>query len=331
MDLLICNSNMFVPIVMTTLLEHPNMQYVVCIDQDNIYTFFKEMNFSNAILIKYPAKYNIRHYYSFYKIKSDILSQLRKYKITAIYFYHTEFGEFANWLITKYSSYIKIYLSSPYSSLSFTKGLDWQSKKIYLIYRFFFNTRVDVLKTGDYYIPSISNHFYKKNKVIRITPIINYSIIADLIKEKYSVLKGKEDIVFMTGTVVPDGEVEENVYTEQVNAIVAAVGINRMLSKCHPRYDNLYGEEKKMRQLPKYLPLNILLCMYDIYIGYNSTALVEAAIAGKKAISLLELIPAKKLSKVSDLHAYLDLKLAGRGAISYPKTISELLEQLSVK
>lgn len=316
---------------MTTLLEHPDMQYLVCIDQDNIYTFFKEMNFSNAILIKYPAKYNLCNYYLLYKIKRHILSQLKKYEITAIYFYHTEFGEFANWLISKYSSSADIYLSSPYSSLSFGKGLDWRSKKMYLIHRFFFNTCVDVLKTGNYYIPSMSEHFYKKNKVIRITPMINNFIIASLITQKYSVLKGKEDIVFMTGTVVTDDEVEENVYIEHVNAIVAAVGLNRMLSKCHPRYDNLYGEEKIMRQLPKYLPLNVLLCMYDIYIGYNSTALVEAAIAGKKAISLLELIPAKKLSKASDLHAYLDLKLAGRGFIFYPKTIDELLEQLTVK
>lgn len=320
---------MFVPIVITTLLEHPNMQYVVCIDQDNIYTFFKEMNFSNAILIKYPVKYHIRHYYSFYKIKRNILSQLRKYEITAIYFYHTEFGEFANWLITKYSSCAKIYLSSPYSSLSFAKGLDWQSKKIYLIHRFFFNTRVDVLKTGDYYIPSISSHFYRKNKIIRMTPIINNSIIADLVKEKYSVLKGKEDIVFMTGTVVTDDEVEENVYIEQVNAIVAAVGLNRMLSKCHPRYDNLYGEEKKMRQLPKYLPLNVLLCMYDIYIGYNSTALVEAAVAGKRAISLLDLIPAKKTLKVKEYHLYLDLKLNGKGYIFYPTNINELINAIN--
>ena len=45
-----------------------------------------------------------------------MLNQLKPYTVESITFYHTEYGELANWLIGKYSSHVHIYFQPPYRS-----------------------------------------------------------------------------------------------------------------------------------------------------------------------------------------------------------------------
>ena len=44
MHLLICNSNMFIPIVLTTVLNNSDQRYLIYVDIPSIYMFFDKLN-----------------------------------------------------------------------------------------------------------------------------------------------------------------------------------------------------------------------------------------------------------------------------------------------
>ena len=68
---------------------------------------------------------------------------------------------------------------------------------------------------------------------------------------------------------------------------------------------------------------NVILDAFDIYIGYFSTLLVEAAQNGKKVISTLYLMKPQNEASQQRFYEYLENRLNGKGIIYFPKTIEE--------
>ena len=318
---------MFVPIVLTTLLEHPCKQYIVYTDHEGMHKLFNELNLSNCITLKYATQCWSRNPYKMYKIKRNAKNQLKDYKIDSITFYHTEHGELANYIISLYSSKIPIYFEPPYKRWIINKKKTIKSIYLKFKYKFFFNTDIVVQTIGEFYIPTMTDYFYKKNNVQKRTSKINNKLIANCMSSKYNIFHNKNNILLLNGAIKALG-VDTNKYRDIIDKIINYVGKDNIYTKCHPRYNDLYGMEKEITEIPSYIPANLLLEQFHIYIGYISTALVEAAIAGKKAISLLFIISQSQEEFVKSQCKILEEKLNGKGIIYYPQSIEDLIQYL---
>ena len=83
-----------------------------------------------------------------------------------------------------------------------------------------------------------------------------------------------------------------------------------------------------MVKVPSYIPGNLIVNYFDVCIGNHSTMLVEAAIAGKLAISLLDYYNQDSKQKLG-LKAFFEDRLQGRARIYYPTSITEVLSLIS--
>lgn len=76
------------------------------------------------------------------------------------------------------------------------------------------------------------------------------------------------------------------------------IGNDKILVKPYPRFPSRYGLENKLKLIPPFIPANVLLSQFDVFIGYSTTLLSEAENEGLIGISLLNyLIPESEMRK----------------------------------
>lgn len=322
-QMLVCNSNMFVPTVLTEVLRHPQDSYLVISDIKNIVLFMNFLNLCNVDCIDYES---LERGLNFIRGKRNLLNQIDLYDIGQVVFFHAEFGDMANWLIKRLSKstpikYCRIYDKMPLPPYKpFLRAM-----KIKIKQKVFWGMDVDILDRGRP-IPSLPDSFFSKICAEIIKMPIDRDIISDYVSKKLSCLKIHSKFVLLTGTVVTVGLCPPKEYEQLINQVLDLLGIENTVSKCHPRFNDLYGQERLLRQIPSYIPGNVMIESYDCYVGFESTLLVEAAVAGKKSVSLINLLPISVETKKHWI-IFLDSRLNGKGIIFYPKDIVEL-EQL---
>lgn len=322
---LVCNSNMFVPYVLTKILENQRTHFLVLSDTENIAKLFHQLSLPNISFYKYEVK----GHSDIIACKKRIMALFKEYEFIKLIFFHAEFGELINWFIKKASKktpiyYCKIFEPLPYPKARFFKALRPKMKQ-YL----YWGVNMDILDTGTNLKPSLPTSFFKSINVQNINIEINHSLINKELNTFLKSLHIKANNILLTGTVVKCGYVNSEEYTKGIDEIIDQLGIDNIVSKCHPRFSNLYGKESQLTQMPHYLPGNLIINQFNIFIGYESTLLVEAAIAGKLVISLLYyFIPTNK-STQENWHSLLNNRLNGRGIIYYPQNIYEFKEIIS--
>lgn len=288
MHILICNSNMFIPIVLTTILNNSEQRYLIYVDIPDIYTFLGKLNLpNNCMLLKYPHNINWKNAN---KAKQFIWNQLVHIDIKSITFYHTEYGELATWLISKYSRNTTIYFQSPFPSFCFKKKISLKALKLFLVYKIVYNTDIVPMNYGNDILPSISPRFFKKNNVINKNAVIDDELVYNYVSEKLNLNNNNRSILLVTGSNIAAGFCDETDYGKIINSILSALGKDKFMIKCHPRFDDLLSIEKMLPAIPKYVPGNLILPLFDCYIGLCSTLLSEAANVGKCSISILNLL-----------------------------------------
>ena len=324
-SLLICNSNMFVPTVLTEVLAHIESQYIVISDTKNICKLFEFLNIPNVIF----HEYGVKGRFDFYRAKKELYDFVTLYDIGKVVFFHTEFGGMANWLICKLSKRIQIYFCKIYDPLPLSRA-PWSLRvlKIHIKEYLYWGQRVEVLQKG-YPFPSLPRSFYEGIHSKTITMPVDQKLISQTVADKLNTEDVNAHILLLTGTVVDMGYVEEPVYKEIVDRLISELGAQNIASKCHPRFSNLYGLEATLKQVPSFIPGNLMLDAYDCVIGYESTLLVEAAKAGKTAISLLEMIPPIRHSTIGQIKTLFSSRLEGMGEILFPKNMEELKGNVS--
>ena len=246
--LLICNSNMFIPYVLTELLEHKDKEYIIISDIGNIIDFINELNIGNIITFKYE----IGRVFTFFIEKHRIKAFLSNYIIEKVVFYHAEFGGFANWLLLKFAKsnvrieYCKIFESIPMPEVKWYNG--WRLKIREFIYYNYFPI---ILDDGIRYFPSLPCSFFRKIKAINIKTNINYHLINDLLKCYIQKLNIDCKILLLSGFVVYDNIVTKNEYINKINNIIDVIGKENLCLKLHPRYNDLHGVEQELKQIPQ--------------------------------------------------------------------------------
>lgn len=323
--ILICNSNMFVPYVLSEVLENTDREYLILTDTANIAKFYREINLPNAVLFSYSdcSLSNFR------KERSRLKSFIDQQEVVSVTFFHAEFGNLANWLLIYLSkkgirvNYCKIYDSIPMPHVGW---FDYKAFKTRVREWLFYGYFADVIDDGTRYFPSLPDSFFSKIGAKEITYTPNKQEINKFTKSYINRLGSTGDIMLLCGSTVHDSLVEANHYTECINEIIDRIGPERLCVKQHPRYEDLHGREHDLMEIPSYFPGNVIIDPFEIFIGHSSTLLVEAAQQGKKVISYLFLMDCKSKDTQSNLYNFLENRLAGKGMIHYPRTIDELVE-----
>lgn len=317
--LLICNSNMFVPTVLTEVLTNDDKEYLVISDTANITLFFEFLRLPNVTYYEY----GIKRWKDLIHEKKKLYGFLAQYKIKRLVFFHAEFGEMANWLISKMSRQITVQYCKLYESIPAKKApFSFSKLKIQLKQYIYWGQKMDVMYFTDPF-PSIPKSFYKRNVAEFINIPVNSDVINSYLKAKLDTLGIKGKCVLLTGTGVKNGWYTEKEYTKFINRLIETIGVQNVISKCHPRYHDLYGMETDLPQIPSFLPGNVLIENFDFFIGLESTLLVEAAQAGKTAISYVDLLPPDERRRKIQ-HDFFNNRLQGRGVIYYPTSMEDI-------
>ena len=109
-----------------------------------------------------------------------------------------------------------------------------------------------------------------------------------------------------------------------LNELVKSVDLKHIIFKKKFANEQKFFKEKLFFEAPSFLPASLLLHKVDIVIGYNSATLFQAANAGCKAISLLDLLKKKKISpKLNYYKKVFADNLISKNKIFFPKTIND--------
>lgn len=321
---LICNSNMFVPYVLSEVLSNHNTKYIIMSDIESIVLFLNELNLDNAEILLYRQS-SLRN---LYVRRSEIKKLVKKYNIIQIIFFHTEFGGIINWFLINMSRKTKIYFCKVFDQMPYPKANGIKARKFWFKNLLLTGDSVEVLDRGFSFVPSLRPSFFKRIGAIPYNIDINYILIKNLLcRQRLGEPKAK--ILLLTGSTVSSGIVEENEYTRKTDLLISAIGIDSIVSKCHPRFDDIFGKEKELESLPKYIPGNLLIDSFEVFIGNHSTLIAEAAIAGKLAISLVDYYKQTNPEQTLGFKALFNDRLKGKGVIHYPKTVDEIIELIN--
>lgn len=319
---LICNSNMFVPYVLSEVLAHEDEQYLIMSDIDNMTRFFYEIKLPNAAILKYNHPTSFR---KIFKSRRFLLRTTDKYNVERIVFFHTEFGGIINWYISKKAKDTEICYCKVFNSLPYPKARGIKAMYYWLSDYILHGVSMEILSRPPKLLPSLPQSFFKKVGAKAINIEIDYCKIKKVLADKFSEIVIDAKVVFLTGSTVSTGFVEEEEYTKKTNALIDAIGADMCVAKCHPRFKDVFGKELELKSIPSYIPGNLIIGSYEVFISNHSTMLVEAAIAGKTAISLIDYYHQTSEDKIDQIKSFYNERLEGRGKIFYPKSLEEVL------
>ncbi len=117
-------------------------------------------------------------------------------------------------------------------------------------------------------------------------------------------------------------------YGLKIDSVIEALdeecGLQVVAVKAHPRFPNYHAREASLQRVPSFIDAQLLFTVFQVYIGYSSAVLFQAAQAGKTAISLMYLIESMRPEAIAEWREYLDSHTSGK--IHYPRQVSEVRE-----
>lgn len=325
MELLLCNTNLAVTTVVCQLVKQPDKKFIVFTDVKNIYAFLSLIAPSNMELHFIESNYGLLSLWGLLKKREEIKTLVVKKGVNNVYCYHQAFGGFYNWIISychKQGCKITYYRLLDNLVLPPAKGL--RAFKLKMIYRLIYSTDIVVLERGNSYIlPKLSLTFYRENEINEERYLVDEEVIEKVSQKVLSNLGltiNEHAILLLTGSVLDTGQVSIQEYSQKIKDLIQNVGSNRIVAKCHPRFNDETCDEKKLAHIPSYIPMEFLLGHFKVYIGYNSTILKIAADKGLTAISLVSYMEPIDEERRDKWYIYF-----GKSNIIYPKTVFEIL------
>lgn len=314
---IICNTNMAVPSVLSLVMENPAVRFVILSDTQNIITFLNSIQLNNCNIIKYN---NYSRFFS-YAPKKELIKAMRAYNVKQVYFFHFDYGSLANWYLKKISRKSRVYFCYLYDRKPYKKLFFKECYKLKLLEFLHYGIWMDY---HDEKIPSAPPSFYRKINAETIKIDVKQDCIKSAV-ERLLPISNKGKVVLLAGSILSRNVVDKDEYSNKINELIGLIGVDKVVVKCHPRFDDMSQEEKGLEQISSFIPGNLLVYYYDIFIGYDSLLLVEAAHAGKKAISLINVFDGKDVILKNNSIRYLEERLEGRGEIGYPNSVSEAI------
>lgn len=325
-ELLILSSNLAVRTVVTQVKMHPTTNYVILTDQLNIKKFLDFLDIPNSHIFLMKSSFKLQDIWGIYKQKRE-LKKFLDFDFVKLHFYHQAYGDLFNWIIPychKKGVKIEHHRVMPAMHYPWLK-MKWKDVLLTFQYRFFYKTDMKLMNEAGLHSPYILPEFYRKNDVKEIELDIDEDVIKKcslLIMEKLNV-SNKADVVLLTGSVLSYKRVAEEEYNDKIKQIIMAVGKDRLVAKCHPRFDDESEVERTLTHIPSFIPMGFLLDFFTYFVGYTSTVLREAYLNGKTAVSLLEYLPAMDNDYKNYWYSYFQ-----NINMLYPQTVGEIKEIL---
>lgn len=325
MELILCNTNLAVTTVVCQLAKEQKKKFVVFTDVRSIYDFLFLLSPTNMELHFVESVFSYSGYWRIIKSKRRVKDLIVAKHINKVYCYHQAFGGFYNWIIhycARQNCEVIYYRILDNLVLPTAKN-NLDTLKMKWIYKLLFSTDVKILDRSNHtYIPKLTNTFYQKNHIAEKRYSIDEIVInetAQTVINKLGIDTRMASVVLLTGSVMDTGQVKRVEYSEKISQLIAQIGGNRIVAKCHPRFTDETKEEKELLHLPSFIPMDFLLDRFDVFIGYNSTVLREAASKGKVAISLIECLTPVNVERRNHWYSYFE-----GSSIIFPKDITEI-------
>jgi hypothetical protein len=311
-----------------SVIENSNEKILVLTDSNDLSIFLKQLYPSIHIEVIDNCSYLLTDLN--FKSILHILQQKNKYKHfflnfknADIYFFHSAFAYFENWLISHLSKNNNIFYSPSVNIQPTTKNnkliflLNWAFLKIV------YNYKSDIITTNNYTYYGISKMFLNHINSKSISLIIDNKIVLKKINNCFNLTSN--NVLLLLGGILEDGNVIEKDYDIVMNQIVNIFGEKNIDLKIHPRFkvDKVLNN---LKILPTLIPANLIVDNYTYIIGYDTSTLFYGANNSIKSISLLNLIKSKNESKKNDLISYLKLNTNYKSRIYFPKTIDDLIK-----
>jgi len=326
--IIFCLSNLSVPTVLSLCIEQ--QAFVIYTDQPNIEQFFTELfgkskvKFIPSPPIIAPNLSLFVGYKKMSKYKKQLLSILGVPKDEIIYFFHNAFGYPASWWIQKVSKSNIIYYKPDVDVSMWKLKLTITSVLHVLYIKFLWSITTAPMWSGNRYFFKVTERFLRKNGITVLDDItIKSSEIKNLVSAEFSI-QGMQ-ILMLSGDTVANKLVEEQEYILKNDLIIEQLGAEKISIKVHPRFVFLYSKEEKCAAIPSYVPANVIMDSFDVFIGYSSAVLFEAANKRKVAISLLDVFIPMVEERRESYRKYLTDNLAAGRKIFYPKSVKELV------
>lgn len=326
MELLLCNTNLAVTTVVCQIAKEPSKKFIVLTDVINIYRFLSLLDYANAELYFIESSFSFDTILGLFKTKRRIKRIIQNNNISKVYHYHRVFGQLYNWVISycarKGCQVINYKVKEAIDFPLAKKNLKYFKTKLlqFLLY----SGDVEILdKGGGSYIPKLSPSFFQKYKIQISDYKIDDSIIKDsagVIIKKMGLKVNNKNIILLNGSVMATGQVDSEEYKEKIRLLIEAIGCENIVAKCHPRFNDETEEEKRLKHIPSFIPMDFLLMYYDVIIGYNSTTLRYASALGKKAISLIDFFVPTNIERKNNWYATF-----ADSEIYYPKSPNDLV------
>lgn len=197
-----------------------------------------------------------------------------------IYFFFTAFGVYESYLIKRLSKKNNVFYLPDVKMDAYSRDNSVKSKINRILIRIFYKLSVTTLKNGQSLVFALSNNFLQDISAKSFQLPDNLLKVKNKICELYKFKTAK--ILFLaSGLAIKSGTIEQNEYINKTNKLLNYLthkfGEQAIVIKTHPRFTKKYGNEKNFKEIPNYLPGNLIVHNFDIVIGFDSALLFESA------------------------------------------------------
>ena len=333
-SLIFCTSFLSMPFTIS-LIEHYKNQSVVLTHSNFIFKFLKKnypyldivlIHDSKSILNKNFIKIFKNNYFN-YLLKNETKSFLNEYSNCKVFTTIQAFSHLTGYSLTilskKNTIYHKKLVKLFWEKSNFNLKLFFN--QLYL--RLFYGLHLDQTKenSGRSFL-SYSNFFFKSIKVKKTNLEINSKQIKKFLLKNYN-YKNKKILLLSSQRSLETNIIDKSLLKKLNIKLLKYKNLKQFIFKRRDNSEKKNFLEKILLEADPFCPSNLYIYKFKIVIGYHSASLFEAANAGCKAISLLDLL-GKNDSLKFFYKKYFRRNLNKDKKIFYPKTFKQFFEIL---
>lgn len=335
MNIYFCLSYLSVPHTITLIRNYNTSNFRIVTSNKQLYEFFNKL-FDKEKLILIPSfSYTIHFSKKIILFPMKIIWILimkqktwrifKGYNQQKVYFFFNASAYSQAWLIYKLSKKNLLFYQEDIDLSTFTikNGIESWIAKIFI--KLVYNVEVYPIDQGNGLVSyKIKNIFLKKIKAQTLNIQLNYKEISNWVNKLMELPNG--DILMLSNSMLKYFFSVEN-HVNASDQLIEQLKLHNynVHFKMHSRALTKYSLEKTLYEIPQYLPASLLL-NYKVFIGYGSSALIEAANNDILTISLVDYTILDNNIPNFNVKTHLRKGLKKNKEIFFPKSLNEILE-----
>ena len=332
MNIFFCLSYLSIPHTLTLINQREGSNFVIISANPQLVKFFRELfpekvkqieSFSYSIINSKSILLLPISLFRILKLKQRTWEYFKNFKNCNIYFFFNTAAFSFAWLIYKLSKNNHLLYQEDIDLSSYTRKTGFFPTISKYFIRFVYKEEVNPIDQGNGLTSyKMSKKFLNKVKAKFLQLDLDYLSLSKWVAQKIKLPEG--NILMVTNWMPEHGvTIEEHIqFNDALIKDLLDHGYNPHF-KMHSRAKNKYSLEKTLLEVPKYYPASMLLS-YKIFIGYVSSALIEASNNGLVSISLIDYIPTCNQERKKDMKNFLMTNSTAENEILFPSSLSEI-------